>query len=52
MVIPLFIIESTQSNEAQKLMGLFYLKVLKPVENPGVHRVDGGDTRLTSWKIL
>lgn len=52
MVIPLFITESTQSNEAQKLMGLFYLKVLKPVENPGVRRVDGGATRLTSWKIL
>lgn len=52
MVIPLFVIESTQSNEAQKLICLFYLKVSKLINNTGVHGVDGGGTGPTSWKIL
>lgn len=52
MVIPLFVIESTQSNEAQKLIRLFYLKVSKLINNTGVHGVDGGGTGPTSWKSL
>lgn len=48
MVIHLFITESTHSSETQELIQLFYLKVLKLIKKPGVHRVDKGATRLTS----
>lgn len=47
VVIPLSGAQCTERNEAQKVKGFSYLKILKIPKNPGVYGVGGGTTGVT-----